>query len=102
MRFVFSLLFFILLTIGFVPLSLSWNFPALRYLVLIYDVLLIATAFFDYFISRQLPEEFTITRKFSRRFAIGDKTEVKLHIENRTPNTFNLSNTVRHPAAFVR
>ncbi len=90
MSFVFSRLFFILLAIGLVPLSLSWNFPALRYFVLIYDVLLLAAALFDYFISRQVPEEFTISREFSRRFAIGDEIEVKLHIENRTPRTFIL------------
>ena len=87
MPFVFSRLFFILLAIGFVPLSLSWNLPALRYFVLIYDVLLFAFAVFDYYTSRKLPEVLIITRKFSKRFAIGDKTEVRLFIENRSPNT---------------
>jgi len=90
MRFVFSRLFFILLAIGFVPLSLSWSFPALRYAVLAYDVLLVLLALFDYFTSRKLPEELTITREFGRRFAIGDENQVRLHIENRSPQTFNL------------
>ena len=88
MPFVFSRLFFILLAIGFVPLSLSWNFPALRYFVLIYDILLLAFAVFDYFNSRKIPEELSISRKFSKRFAIGDQTEVRLFIENRSPNAF--------------
>ena len=90
MRFVFSRRFFILLAIGFVPLSLSWSFPALRYAVLAFDVLLVLLALFDYFTSRKLPEELTITREFGRRFAIGDENQVRLHIENRSPQTFNL------------
>ena len=90
MRFVFSRRFFILLAIGFVPLSLSWNFPALRLFVLIYDAMLITIALVDYFISRQLPEELILTREFSKRFAIGDETEVKLHIENQSPHDFQL------------
>ena len=90
MPFVFSRLFFILLAIGFVPLSLSWNLPILRYFVLIYDILLVALAFFDYFSSRNLSVKLTITRKFSKRFAIGDQTEVRLIIENHSPNSFKL------------
>jgi len=90
MHFVFSRRFFILLAIGFVPLSLSWSFPALRYAVLAFDVLLVLLALFDYFTSRKLPEELTITREFGRRFAIGDENQVRLHIENRSPQTFNL------------
>lgn len=91
MRFVFSRKFFILLAIGFVPLSLSWNFPALRLFVLIYDVALIVIALIDYFLSRKLPAELVLTREFSKRFAIGDETEVKLHIENQSPNSFHLN-----------
>ena len=90
MRFVFSRRFFVLLAIGFVPLSLSWNLPALRYAVLIYDAAIIALAVFDYFTSRRLPEELTIRREFERRFAIGDETQIALRIENRSPRDFYL------------
>ncbi|MEZ5427535.1 MAG: DUF58 domain-containing protein [Pyrinomonadaceae bacterium] len=90
MNFVFSRLFFILLAFGFVPLSLSWNFPALRYLVLVYDVLLVGAAAIDYFISRRLPGELTAKREFERRFAIGDESQVKLHIENGSPRSFQM------------
>ena len=90
MQFIFSRLFFILIAAGLVPLSLSWNFPAVRYLVFIYDILLIILAITDYFISRKLPEDFRVTREFDGRFAIGDETEVRLHIENRTPRNFQL------------
>ena len=90
MRFVFSRRFYILLAIGLIPLSLSWNVPALRTIVFAADALLILLAIIDYFISRRLPEDFTIRREFSRRFAIGDETEVRLIIENLSPNTFNI------------
>ena len=90
MNFVFSRRFFILLAIGFVPLSLSWNAPALRYAVLIYDIAVVALALFDYFTSRRLPEELTVRREFEKRFAIGDETQVKLHFENASPRDFHL------------
>ena len=59
MRFVFSRLFFVLLAFGFLPLSLSWGFPVLRYAVLIYDVALISLALVDYYISRNLQDDST-------------------------------------------
>ncbi len=90
MRFVFSRRFFILLAIGFVPLSLSWNFPALRYAVLAYDILLVTLALIDYFTSRKLPENFRIRREFEKRFAIGDETRIRLHVENATPNDYRM------------
>jgi len=90
MRFVFSRRFFVLLAIGFVPLSLSWNAPELRTAVFLYDVLLVLFAVVDYFISRKLPVELTIEREFGKRFAIGDANEVRLKIENGSWKTFHL------------
>jgi uncharacterized protein (DUF58 family) len=90
MKFAFSRLFFILLAIGFIPLSLSWNFPILRQIVLFYDILLIILALVDWFISRKLPEDLTISREFDKRFAIGDDSSIKLHVENLSPKTFHL------------
>lgn len=97
MSFVFSRLFFVLLALGFLPLSLSWNFPVLRYAVLVYDVALVLLAFADYYVSRQLPEEFTIRREFEKRFAIGDATLVTLHIENASPNDYHLKIKDEYP-----
>ncbi|HEX8287229.1 MAG TPA: DUF58 domain-containing protein [Pyrinomonadaceae bacterium] len=88
MRFVFSRRFFILLAVGLVPLSLSWNFPFLRSIVLIYDFVLITTAFVDYFISRRLPEDFTVTRSFEKRFAIGEEARIHLRVENGSSNDY--------------
>ncbi len=95
MRFVFSRLFFVLLAIGFLPLSLSWNFPALRYAVLIYDIVLILLALIDYYISRNLPEELKISREFEKRFAIGDESIVKLARRKRFAEFVSIENQRR-------
>ena len=90
MQFVFSRLFFVLLAVGVLPLSLSWNFPSVQYGVLIFDVSLFVTAIVDYFVSRRLPEEFKIRREFDKRFAIGDATKVSLIVDNGSTRDINL------------
>lgn len=99
MRFVFSRKFFILFAIGLVPLSVSWVFPELKYVVLLFDIALVAAAIVDFFISRKLPNELTIHREFERRFAIGDPSEVKLIIENASGRNFHLKIKDEFPAA---
>lgn len=101
MNFVFSRRFYILLAFGLIPLSLSWNLPALRPFVLGYDIFLIALAFIDYFISRRLPEELTVKREFDKRFAIGDETVVKIHIENDSPRSLYLKIRDEFPPEMV-
>jgi uncharacterized protein (DUF58 family) len=98
MRFVFSRRFYILLAIGLVPLSLSWNLPILRTAVIAFDVLLIVAAFVDHFLSRQLPDGFRIRREFEKRFAIGDASKVSLQIENNTKQTFHLRLKDEYPS----
>jgi uncharacterized protein (DUF58 family) len=88
MRFVFSLRFYVLLALALVPLSLSWTFPVLWYAVLAFDGLLIAAAIADYFMSRNVPEGFHLSREFDRRFAIGDASRVSVKIDNASPHRF--------------
>src|SRR5947207_8833775 len=89
MRFVFSKLFYALLAVGLIPLSLSWNRPLLRWLTLAYDLLLIAFAVFDAWNSK-LSERVTFRRHFGGRFAVGAETEVRVEIANRTPRDLSL------------
>ncbi|HXD52344.1 MAG TPA: DUF58 domain-containing protein, partial [Burkholderiales bacterium] len=89
MRFAFTRLFYALLAIGLVPLSLSWNRPMLRWLALTYDVVIFAVAIFDAWNSK-LPERVLIERKFSSRFAVGAETEVRIEIANHTPRDLAL------------
>lgn len=97
MRFVFSLRFYVLLALALVPLSLSWTFPVLWYVVVAFDILLFAAAIADYFISRNLLEDVILKREFDRRFAIGDATRVSIMIENSTPSSLHLKIKDEYP-----
>ena len=89
MRFIFSRLFYALLAVGFVPLSLSWGRPMLRWLALTYDVVLIAIAIFDATNSK-LSAKVLIERHFGGRFAVGAETEVRVEIANHTTRDISL------------
>jgi uncharacterized protein (DUF58 family) len=97
MRFVFTLRFYVLIAFGLVPLSLSWTFPMMRWIVAGYDLALILAAGYDYIISRVLPEGVTIRREFDRRFAIGDPTKVSLFLENGSPYTLHVDIKDEYP-----
>lgn len=96
MRFVFTRLFYALLAVGFVPLSLSWGRPGLRWLTLVYDAALLAAAVLDARTSR-LPEGLEIFREFGGRFHIGAPTEVRVRVNNHTPRAFSLKLKDEHP-----
>ncbi|GAC1403637.1 MAG: DUF58 domain-containing protein [Pyrinomonadaceae bacterium] len=89
MKFVFTKLFYALLVIGFVPLSLSWTHPALRWATICYDVLLLMAAFVDGWTSR-LPQGVEIAREIDGRFHIGAATDVRVKILNETPRELSL------------
>ena len=82
MRFVFSRRFFVVFAIGLLPLSVSWSLPVLRTLVVAFDFLLVAAAIVDYFASRKLASSLQVRREFDRRFAIGGRSKVTLHVSN--------------------
>lgn len=83
MGFVFTRFFYLLVVVGLIPLAFSWQHVWLRWLVLGYDILLIALAIFDASRSR-LPQGVTIAREFGGRFAVGAETEVHVKIQNHT------------------
>jgi uncharacterized protein (DUF58 family) len=89
MRFIFSKYFYVLLALGFVPLSFAWTQPALRWATLGYDVLLVAFAVIDARRSR-LPAGVKIERAFAGRFHIGAETEVKIEVTNATARDVRL------------
>jgi uncharacterized protein (DUF58 family) len=98
MRFIFTRRAYILLALGIVPLSLSWKIPELRTAVFAFDALLIAAAVADYVLSRKLPDEFSIRREFSARFAIGDAVKVSLIVQNPTSRSFYIKVKDEYPA----
>lgn len=82
MRFVFSRQFYILFSLALVPLSLSWSFPGLQFVALVYDLLLVVAAIGDHFLSRKEIENITLTRELERRLALGDASKVRVFVEN--------------------
>src|SRR5580765_8416016 len=89
MRFIFSRLFYALLAVGLIPISLSWNRPMLRWLALTYDLIILAIAIFDAW-NAKLPARVSIQRHFGSRFAVGAETEVRIEISNHTPRDLAL------------
>ena len=100
MRFVFTRLFYFLVALGLVPLSLSWERPWLRWIALAYNVLLLAAAVAE---SRfcTLPKGLTITREFGSRFAMGAETEVSIHIQNATQRSMLLIVKDEYPPQMI-
>jgi uncharacterized protein (DUF58 family) len=90
MRFVFSKLFYVLLALGLVPLSLAWAWPDLRWYTACYDATLLLLAFIDARRSRALPEGVGVARELMGRFHIGAETEVRVHVSNHTPRAIYL------------
>ncbi|MFN2577680.1 MAG: DUF58 domain-containing protein [Pyrinomonadaceae bacterium] len=89
MRFAFSKLFYAFLAVGLVPLSLSWNWPMLRWLALAYDLVLFSVAIFDAGNSK-LPTRVRIERHFASRFAVGAETDVYIDVANHTARDLSL------------
>ena len=100
MRFVFTRRFYLLLILGFIPLSFSWTRPWLQTLVFIYDVLLVVMALIDVRLSR-LPETVNITRSFSGRFAVGADTDVSVNVQNHSHRALTLIVKDEYPPQMI-
>jgi uncharacterized protein (DUF58 family) len=96
MRFVFTKLFYALLAVGFVPLSLSWGRPALRWGTVAFDGALLLAALLDSRVSR-LREGLEVRREFGGRFHIGAETEVRVQVLNRTGRRLRLKVKDEYP-----
>ena len=100
MRFVFTRRFYLLLILGFIPLSFSWTRPWLQTLVFIYDVLLVVVALIDVRLS-SLPETVNITRSFSGRFAVGADTDVSVNVQNQAHRALTLIVKDEYPPQMI-
>jgi uncharacterized protein (DUF58 family) len=96
MHFVFTKLFYVLLAVGFVPLSLGWGRPGWLWAAFGYDVLLLLLAFADAQTSR-LPAGLNISRVFGGRFAVGAETEVSIKVLNHTQRAVSLNIKDEYP-----
>jgi uncharacterized protein (DUF58 family) len=89
MRFTFTKLFYLLIAASLILLSLSWGRPWLRWVVVAYDIALIALAIVDARRS-QLPKGVRMTREFSGRFAVGAETNVSINVQNAQAHAISL------------
>ncbi len=96
MRFVFTKLFYVLLAVGFIPLSLGWGRPVWLWVAFGYDALLLLLAFLDARTSRW-PNGLTIQRVFGGRFAVGAETEVRIEVLNHAPRSVSLNLKDEYP-----
>jgi len=76
-RFVFTKLFYFLLALALIPLLLSWDWPWLRWVALLYNVLLVFGVLIESRFCR-LPKGLMISREFGSRFAMGAETDVRI------------------------
>lgn len=86
---IFTKLFYALLVVGFVPLSLSWGRPGLRWAAFVYDAALFIVALVDARVSR-LDSRVLIEREIAGRFHIGAETEVRVRVVNDSPRTLRV------------
>ncbi|MGI8567160.1 MAG: DUF58 domain-containing protein [Pyrinomonadaceae bacterium] len=93
---VFTKLFYALLIVGFVPLSLSWGRPGLRWAAFVYDAALLIIALVDARVSR-LPAGAKIVREIAGRFHIGAETEVRVRVVHDSPSTLRVRVKDEHP-----
>jgi uncharacterized protein (DUF58 family) len=88
-RFVFTKLFYFLLALALIPLLLSWDRPWLRWIALLYNLLLVIGVIIESRFCR-LPKGLMISREFGSRFAMGAETEVRIHIQNASSKPVSL------------
>jgi uncharacterized protein (DUF58 family) len=100
LRFVFTKLFNFLVALAFIPLSLSWERPWLRWVALAYNVLLLGAAITESRFCR-LPKGLTISREFGGRFAMGAETEVRIQIQNASPQSVDLIVKDEYPPQMI-
>ncbi|MFN7944863.1 MAG: DUF58 domain-containing protein [Blastocatellia bacterium] len=79
---IFTRRFYLLFALGILPLLAAWSWPGTRWLVLVYDVALILTAWLDWRRAADVAGV-EVRRLLTRRFMIGAENEVQLSVINR-------------------
>jgi uncharacterized protein (DUF58 family) len=96
MNFVFTQRFYLLIAIGLIPLSLSWQLVELRAVILIYDLLILALAFVDARLST-LPSGLIISREFDSRFSLKDSSTVTVTAQNESESELKIALKDEYP-----
>src|SRR5262245_59617072 len=100
----FTRRFFLLFALGSLPLLFLWSsFIAksnltrgLKWGLLVYDIVLLAAAYFDYRRTENA-RQIHVRRVMPRRFMIGEENEVQIHIGHHAPRRFTLQIKDEYP-----
>jgi uncharacterized protein (DUF58 family) len=93
---IFTWRFFILITLGALPLALVWQQPLLKWGMLTYDLLLFVAAWWDYRQTERV-EELEVKRHLPRRLMIGAENEVSITISHRLPRQLSFTLKDEYP-----
>src|ERR1044071_3633837 len=93
---IFTWRFFILITLGALPLALVWQQPLLKRGMLGYDLLLFVAAWRDYH-QAERAEDLEVKRHLPRRLMIGAENEVVISITHRLPRRLSFTLKDEYP-----
>src|SRR5262249_6856005 len=93
---IFTWRFFILVTLGALPLALVWQQPLLKWGMLGYDLLLFMAAWWDYQ-QTECAEELEVKRHLPRHLLIGAENEVSIAIIHRLPRRLSFTLKDEYP-----
>jgi uncharacterized protein (DUF58 family) len=83
---IFSRRFLILFALGALPLALLWPSPSARWTLILYDLILIALAFWDHHRAGD-GTQFEVARRLPRRMMIAAENEVRIVVRARREQT---------------
>jgi uncharacterized protein (DUF58 family) len=92
----FTRRFFILFSLGVLPLVFARGIPGLQWGLIAYDLALLLAALIDYRRTEDI-SQIEITRHMPRRFMIGEENPVEITISHRLPRRFSLTIKDEYP-----
>src|SRR5215813_10752118 len=93
---IFTRRFFILFALGVLPLIFAWGTSAIKWGLIVYDLILLLIAYLDYSRTENI-SQIEISRHMPRRFMIGAENEVQITISHRLPRRFGLKIKDEYP-----
>jgi len=87
---IFTRRFFLLFALGVTPALLLWSWPPIKWLTVVYDLLLIGAAWWDHNRCEDV-SELEVSRVLPRRLMIGAENEVRITVSHRPSRRFKLA-----------
>ena len=93
----FTLRFFILITLGTLPVLLAWSPVWGKWYLLGWNLICLLLAFIDYY-RTEGAEQFKIARKLPKRFIIGEENEVRIELTSSLKRQIKLQIKDEYPS----